>query len=445
MAAVVTIHEFDTLVPGERPGSWVGGACQVPPAVFQWLQTECLRAGETGEKPWLRFARRGGRVALQVTSYVGVVRATGGLQLEVLPKTGKANIDSVEATRELLIRMLSCLPGFRHIVTESASLRAARMPLLEVFIAEFLDAAGAVVKRGLRSDYVLHEGNLPALRGKLLVSQHVRQNLVRADRFWTQHDEFTTDRPENRLLKAAVERALSLASTRANQQLARELLFALADVPCSIRVLEDFRRVRLDRGMGAYHSALSWARLILEQMSPLTASGGHEATSLLFPMEAVFEAFVARHLQRQLPDRLMLKTQTSAHHLVRHLEQDWFRLRPDLLVQEGGRSIAVLDTKWKLLDSVQANGTDKYGLSQADFYQLQAYGQSYLDGEGDVFLVFPRTDTFQMPLPVFDFPKPGGVRLWVVPFCLDSRRIAVHQDSVLAAWLHDACDGEVVR
>jgi len=441
MAAVVTIHEYDSLVPGEEAGSWVDGACQVPPAVFQWLQSECLRAGENGETPWLRFARRGRRLAIQVTSYVGVVRTAGGLQLEVLPKTGKANVDSVEATRELLIRMLSCLPGFRHIVTESATLRAARMPLLEVFIAEFLDSAGAVVKRGLRSDYVLHEGNLPALRGKLLVSQQVRQNLVRADRFWTEHDEFTADRPENRLLKAAVERALFLASTRPNQQLAREVLFALADIPCSIRIVEDFRKVRLDRGMGAYHVALGWAKLILEQMSPLTATGGHEATSLLFPMEAVFEAFVARHLPRQLADRLKLKTQTSAQHLVRHLGQGWFRLRPDLLIEDEGRSVAVLDTKWKLLDSLQANGMDKYGLSQADFYQLQAYGQSYLDGKGDVFLVFPRTDTFQTPLPVFEFPKPGGVRLWVVPFCLDSRRLAVHQSSVLALRLQDA--GEV--
>ena len=33
------------------------------------------------------------------------------------------------------------------------------------------------------------------------------------------------------------------------------------------------------------------------------------------------------------------------------------------------------------------NGTDKYGLSQGDFYQLQAYGQSYLGGQGDVVLI----------------------------------------------------------
>jgi 5-methylcytosine-specific restriction enzyme subunit McrC len=85
----------------------------------------------------------------------------------------------------------------------------------------------------------------------------------------------------------------------------------------------------------------------------------------------------------------------------------------------------VLDTKWKLLDGRKANGTDKYGLSQGDFYQLQAYGQSYLDGNGDVVLIYPKTAAFDQPLPVFEFPKIEGLRLWVLPFCLKTRRIAI--------------------
>jgi 5-methylcytosine-specific restriction enzyme subunit McrC len=62
-------------------------------------------------------------------------------------------------------------------------------------------------------------------------------------------------------------------------------------------------------------------------------------------------------------------------------------------------------------------------LSQADFYQLQAYGLSYLDGVGDVVLIYPKTDAFHSPLPVFDFPKTTGMRLWVLPFCLKERQL----------------------
>jgi 5-methylcytosine-specific restriction enzyme subunit McrC len=140
-------------------------------------------------------------------------------------------------------------------------------------------------------------------------------------------------------------------------------------------------------------------------------------------MEAVFEAYVAKHLPHQLSPPLTLKTQARSHHLVRHREQNWFRLKPDLLVRNSDRDLLVLDTKWKLLEGLKANGTDKYGLSQSDFYQLQAYGLSYLDGAGDVVLIYPKTDAFADPLPVFDFPKTSEMRLWVLPFCLKERRL----------------------
>ena len=102
---------------------------------------------------------------------------------------------------------------------------------------------------------------------------------------------------------------------------------------------------------------------------------------------------------------------------------DPFRLKPDLLVQEAGANHLVLDTKWKLIDSRKTTGTDKYGLDQGDFYQLHAYGQSYLDGHGDVVLIYPRTDAFDQALSVFEFPKTEGLRLWVLPFCLRGREI----------------------
>ncbi len=140
-------------------------------------------------------------------------------------------------------------------------------------------------------------------------------------------------------------------------------------------------------------------------------------------MEAVFEAYVTRHLSRQLNSSLTLKTQARSHHLVEHREQNWFQLKPDFLVRQSGKDILVLDAKWKLLDRGKMNGSEKYGLSQSDFYQLQAYGVSYLDGVGDVVLIYPKTDEFSEPLSVFDFPKNTGMRLWVLPFCLKQRRL----------------------
>ncbi|WRH93100.1 McrC family protein [Pseudomonas fluorescens] len=425
----ISIYEFDALLAATSTGSLSEGSHIIPDTVYAWLEQQCLRASNDSKPAWLRLTQRRGHRAVQVTSFVGVIRAPDGYQIEVLPKVGKVIGAGASKARQLLIEMLCCLQEFRHLQTDTANLAAARMPLLEVFIAEFLRTVGHIVKQGLRSSYATQQGNLFALRGKLMMASHLRQNLCRADRFFTEHDEFSINRPENRLLHTALQRILQLTASQTHQQLARELRFVFAEVPVSADPNMDFQRVRLERGMGYYEEALAWSKLILEQQSPMTGRGGNQAPSLLFPMEAVFEAFVSKHIAKQLARPLHLKTQARSHHMVRHQEQNWFCLKPDLLIKDAKKDVLVLDAKWKLLDGLKANGTNKYGLAQGDFYQLQAYGQSYLNGSGDVVLIYPRTGAFDRPLPVFEFPKPGGLRLWVLPFCLKSRQLLVPSDA----------------
>ncbi len=141
-------------------------------------------------------------------------------------------------------------------------------------------------------------------------------------------------------------------------------------------------------------------------------------------MEAVFEAFVAKHLAKELVHKCVLKTQVQTHYLARHCERSWFRLKPDLVIQESGTNRLVLDTKWKLLGGSKVRGVG-YGLDQADFYQLHTYGHSYLSGRGDLVLIYPKTDDFARMPPVFEVPMSEGLRIWIVPFCLKDRRLVI--------------------
>ena len=425
----ITIHEFEALCARPPDLSETGTLRSVPAGVYRWLEGQCASLADREEAAWLRLTDRRGRPAVQVTSFVGVVRTPDGFQIEVLPKVGKAIAGGHGEVRQLLIDMLRCLPGFRHILTDSARLLAARLPLPDVFISEFLRAVECIVKHGLRSDYTGRQDDVAALRGKLLTGPQLRRNMFRMDRFFTEHDEFTADRPENRLVHTALRRVLALTGSPANQRSAREFGFLFADVPLSRAPADDFRRIRPDRTMTHYRDALAWARLILGGLSPLTGAGSHSAPSLLFPMEALFEAFVAARLSRQTVRPLFVRTQSRGRHLVRHRDRDWFRLMPDILIREGNRTRLMLDTKWKLLDTRLDDPGRKYGLSEPDFYQMLAYGLCYLDGgKGDMALVYPKTDAFDRPLPPFVFSGAEGLRLWALPFCLRSRSLQVPAD-----------------
>jgi 5-methylcytosine-specific restriction enzyme subunit McrC len=92
-----------------------------------------------------------------------------------------------------------------------------------------------------------------------------------------------------------------------------------------------------------------------------------------------------------------------------------FKLKPYLMLSSNNQALVVLDTKWKLIDLAKNNGTDKYQLSQADFYQMFAYGQKYLSGRGELILIYPASEKFDQPIPL-SFEFSDELLLWVVPF-----------------------------
>ncbi len=416
----VTVFEYQHLVSGAGFGEVVG----IPDTVFAWLERECARTSATGDAAWARPGLRHGRRTIQMTNSVGVIQAPGGYQIEVLPKVGKVSNDGGSSARALLVDMLSCLGEFRHIRKDHAELQARRMPLFEVFVSQFLESVRKALQRGLASGYDPREENLAALRGKLLFSDNLKRNLVRPDRFFAAFDEFTQNRPENRLIHSAVLVVAYQTRNPSSQSFANELRFALAEVPRSSDIERDFARVARQRGMDHYDEPLAWARLLLSEHSPITGIGSSNAPTLLFPMESLFEAYVAKHIRRQLNDGHQLQTQQSSKYLVHHAGRRMFRMRPDLIVSRSTSNVLLADTKWKLIDE-DAVYRAKYWLAQSDFYQMHAYGHSYLDAAGDLVLLYPATGQFKAPLAPFTFPERPDLTLWVLPFSLETKRVVL--------------------
>ena len=415
MDEVFSVFEYDLL--GSEKSASVGVKL-VPQQVFDYLETLSLTRVQGGQ--FIKLTSRSGFKLLQVQNFAGILSTPHGFQLEILPKVGK-NLTTAGA-RETLLTMLSYLPGFRHIQTQQATLQAQQMPLLEIFIRQFLHSVSQLLKQGLRSNYVSEQGNLPFMKGKLMVSAQLRHNTVNHHNFWVNYDEYLPDCAANRLLHSALDKLLSLKLSSENQRRLCELRFAFDGIPLSRDIENDINRLRPDRGMAYYDDPLAWAQLILRGMSPSALQGDAKAISLLFPMEAVFESFVAQTLSDELPSHLIVKSQTATYSLVKHGPNDCFKLRPDLLIhsRQATKTIMVMDTKWKL---VNCNPQKKplYGLAQADFYQMFAYGQKYLGGTGEMYLIYPSHDDFTQPIQQH-FAFSDDLKLWVVPYQIMAKR-----------------------
>ena len=95
-----------------------------------------------------------------------------------------------------------------------------------------------------------------------------------------------------------------------------------------------------------------------------------------------------------------------------------FKLRPDICLRPRKSttgSVITCDVKWKIVNGRK----DSLEQSQADLYQMLAYGLNYQEGEGDMILIYPYHNGFNQPSPhpyEFSHQKENRLRLWVVPF-----------------------------
>jgi 5-methylcytosine-specific restriction enzyme subunit McrC len=391
------------------------GVIAVSQHAYQYLRKVSL-SDSTASKS-LRLKSIGSIEAIQFLNYVGVIVTPDGSQIEVLPKVAKHNSSDnlIGESRIALLNMLKSLGEFRHIQTDEANLMQQKMPLLEIFIGQFLSSVNRLVKKGLKRDYQPQSDNLLYLKGKLKSSEQLKRNLVQKQRFAVDYDDYIPDILTNQLIKTAIQTVLKITRSAKHQKLARELDFIFIDVALLNLKLLDNLDIKIDRGMEHYTGPVAWSKIILSGMSPLSMQGKANAFSLLFPLEAVFESYVEKILRKTLPSHLVVKGQSKKHHLVTYEQNKMFNLKPDLTVSKDDQMILVLDTKWKLVDASKANGTDKFLLSQQDFYQMYAYGHKYLNGVGNVVLIYPANERFTQPLPSpFEFSP--QLRLWVVPF-----------------------------
>jgi 5-methylcytosine-specific restriction enzyme subunit McrC len=282
------------------------------------------------------------------------------------------------------------------------------------------------VKRGIRNDYVRVSQQEKFLRGRLNVSKQLRQSPAQQHIFNVEYDKFIAERAENRLIRAALAKVLVWSKDHKNQRDGRELLFHFDSVTPSTNYREDFLQWRSSRDMIYYAPTKPWCQLILSEQSPFFSAGKWKGPSLLFPMEKLFESYIAKKISPKLGYDFTMTEQAQGKYLVKHESSQWFKLMPDMLITQYGKPYIVLDAKWKLLNDRNGDASKQYGLSQSDVYQLFAYGQKYLQGIGEMYLIYPANERFKVPLSPFDFSD--DLRLWVVPFDLDNDQLMLRQD-----------------
>ncbi|WP_276891197.1 McrC family protein [Helicobacter japonicus] len=374
-----------------------------------------------GNHIYLKFAGK----KLKAQHYVGLIQTKSGFCLEILPKTFRTakesegfvskdiedKQNSIKSAKTLLLKMLQSLKDSPFKQSHFAHLKLAKMPLLEIFILMFLEELEKLVKKGLKSDYIVREENRNFLKGKLLFNENLKLNFAHKEKFFTSSDEFSANISPNRLIKATLEllskqRLSATISTKLTQ-----MRFIFADISPSQHIAKDFSQCRKSRHLKGYYPLLQWCEIFLKRKTFTSYQGNSQAFALLFDMNKLFESFVVSEMKKWLCGMKLsyeneafmeqifeenkkdsyIKTQEKSKYLATMGEdkKDKFQLNPDIVGYQkqqiqAKQALFIADTKWKILSQEKQN----YGISQSDMYQIFAYLAKYQCKRG--FLIYPK-------------------------------------------------------
>jgi 5-methylcytosine-specific restriction enzyme subunit McrC len=317
----------------------------------------------------------------KVTGLVGSgTLLDGRLAFEVLPKIysdmGGAEAEKTKAARAGLLRMWRVAEGVSlNEHHEAGGVEQEQDVALHEWLAKrFLDNVEALMQRGVRMQYVERDDNLTVLRGRLLPPENLRVNAFASHRFYCRFEELSLDRPENRLIRAALQRVERGTREAATRRRASSLGDRLHEVPPSRLSGRDFAAWKDDRLMIHYRALRISCSWILHERMPAPVGGEQQMFGCFVRMHKLFERYVQKWLEMTLRgDGGGLRVEAQADKVFcRGLDSPWHqdRMRPDLLIYSGSapQPIRILDTKWK-----KVGPRDR--IARADLFQMVAYAK----------------------------------------------------------------------
>ena len=386
MKPTYRITEYGSFVADKN----VDGANYIPQKTFDELKRFILLNRDNSddglELMGISYKKGVGEV-ITAKNYVGMISMKDGTTVEILPKIcSKIDDKDGSEAKKLIVRMLKTLrkSPFKNVQTSTVNI--AKIDIFEIFIRMFIEEIFSIVKHGLKCTYDTVEENSSRFKGKMLFSKQIKFNFAHKERSYVEYDEFNTNRPENRLIKSTLSLLYRLTKSSKNKTDIKTLLNAFSEVPESVNYDTDFSKCISDRNTKDYSRAMIWCRIFLKGKSFTSFAGSDVAYALLFPMETLFESYIACLIKKAInSDEYTVSVQDNSHHLFERLEI--FSLRPDIVItRKSDNAVLVMDTKWKLLNDVPPT----YGISQSDMYQMYAYHKKYI--AENVTLIYPMTE-----------------------------------------------------
>jgi len=299
-----------------------------------------------------------------------------------------------------------CETGFENVAAEDFE------NIHDLFAAILIRGVGNQIKRGLHRDYILHEEPLSSLRGKVCITESIKQQTLTQKKLVCSYDEFTENSDHNRILKSTMLLLLRFGTVKANnKKQLRKLLLYFNDVEEISLLSIRWDTLKYHRNNADYRMLINICWLVVKGLLITTDTGNYRLAKWISDeqMYRLYEKFVLSYYQKEHPEY-----NPRAAYIDWNIadETDLTYLpvmKSDITMTNCSRTL-IIDTKW-YSHTMQRNSLyDSNTFISGNLYQIFTYVKNSDKGAtGNVAGVLLYAKTDEVITPDNDFNVGGNL------------------------------------
>lgn len=321
------------------------------------------------------------RDSITFINYVGFIKLST-VSIEILPKID-INSSDYEGSRKSLINMLNKSGIINFNYSNIGMLNIYNMNLNEILALIFAKILQRELVKGPYLEYINIEENAKALKGSIVVKDHIRNIANGISDVFCRFEEFSIDNRLNQIFNTCISNIIMNVRNSDTIKILNHLKVIFSDVSyidISNRNVLEYKFTRLN---SRFEPSFLLAKMILNSYSSIGNKGEDKSFAILFEMNDVYEKYITNLLMLNLDD-CIIHSQHSNHKLLRNekTNKSIFALKPDIVVEIDDKEKIIIDTKWKNI----GEGLNRHGVKREDFYQMYAYLTKYKDANVAILL-----------------------------------------------------------